>query len=135
MSDGENPPEEIGWRFEVDPTAGELRLEHAESDTIYVLDAEGGLRVPGDAGGDLDALRETLASVLRSDGGDYEAVTDGGQSAGNCTVECDETTGEVIIESDSKISLDAPTIELSSATTTVDASGVLTLQGGVIKLN
>jgi len=135
MSDGENSPETIGWRFEVDSTAGELRLEHTESDTIYVLDAEGGLRVPGDAGSELDALQETLAAAFRPGENDDEAVTDGGQSAGGCTVECDETTGEVIIESESKISLDAPTIELSSATTSVNASGVLTLQGGMIKLN
>ena len=121
----------LGWRLDVDEAAGELRLEHAASETTYVLDADGGLHVPGDADveADLEALRETLAP--RREG---EAMTDG--SGSRCAVECDEATGEVTIESDSKISLSAPTIELASrGNLSVDASGVLTLEGALIKLN
>lgn len=145
MSGEDGSPEEIGWEFEVDPAGDELYLEHAASDTTYVLDAEGGLRVPGEAdvGSELNTLRETLTAPLRADGDEREAVTDGGQT-GPCSIECDETTGEVTIESDADISLesrgtislDASQIELSAdGNAVVDASGVLTLQGALIKLN
>lgn len=138
MSNEDNQLAALGWRFDVDADAGELHLEHAASGTHYVLDAAGGLRVPGDAAaaGDVAELQKTLASALDASTDDREAVPDGGQSTGRCTIECDETTGEVTIESDTKISMQAPTIDVSaSGNTTIDTNGVLTLQGALIKLN
>ena len=137
--------EAIGWTIDLDVTAGEIHLEHGQSGSTYVLDADGGLRVPGetDVGAELGGLRETLVSALQASEADHEAVTDGGQ-AGGCTIECDEATGEVTIESDtdisiesrSSISLDAPQIELAAdGNATLEASGILTLQGSLIKLN
>lgn len=145
MSRGDGALGETGWDCDVDAATGEVHLEHAESGTTYILDADGGLRVPGDTdvGSELDTLRETLTAALHSDGGGHEAVTDGGQT-GRCTIECDETTGEVTIESDTNISMesegtisfDAPQINLSAdGNVTVDANGVLTLQGALIELN
>lgn len=144
MSGGLDSTGEIGWQVDVDGEAGEVRLEHPASGSVYVLDADGGLRVPGDSAvdGDLDALRETLLSALASSD-DPVAVTDGGQSTGNCTIDCDPSTGavtiesgtDVTIESDTRISLDAPEVDVSSSTTSVNASGVLTLQGALVKLN
>ncbi|MFQ3283946.1 MAG: hypothetical protein ACI9TI_000813 [Natronomonas sp.] len=135
----------IGWEFDVDSTTGEIHLEHTESGSAYILDADGGLRVPGnvDVGSELGALQETLTAALRADGPEHRAVTDGGQ-AGRCNIECDETTGEVTIESETDISmksggtisLAAPQIELSAdGNATVDANGVLTLQGALVELN
>jgi hypothetical protein len=145
MSGGEESPSDIGWDFEVDATAGELHLEHAESGTEYILDADGGLRVPGDAniGSELDELQETLTAALPAEKGTYKAMADGGQT-GRCNIECDETTGAVTIESDTDISMEsggtislaAPQIELSAdGNVTMDANGVLTLEGALIELN
>jgi hypothetical protein len=131
---------ELGWRIEVDTAEGELYLEHAETDTTYVLDADGGLRFAGepDIESGLDALWETLAAVDDGDaepGAERTALTDGG-SATNCTLECDENTGEVTIRSDTRITLDAPVIEMASrGTMSLQASGVLSLEGALIQLN
>jgi hypothetical protein len=140
VSNSDTSLHELGWRITVDTTEGNLYLEHAETDTTYVLDADGGLQLAGepDIEDGLDALRETLAAV---DNGDTEveagqtALTDGG-SAANCTLECDENTGEVTIESDTRITLDAPVIEMSSqGQMSLQASGVLSLNGALIQLN
>ncbi|WP_254838202.1 hypothetical protein [Natronomonas marina] len=136
MSDGGETIDAAGWRLAVDRDAEEIRLEHAESGSEYVLDADGGLRVPGDGevGDDLGALRETLAAAL--DGPSPRAVADGGQAAGNCTVECDESTGEVTIESDTRIRMAAPVIDIeSTGNATVSTDGVLTLEGALVRLN
>mgnify|MGYP000429755834 CR=1 FL=1 len=140
MSGSDTPLHELGWRIEIDAAERELYLEHAETDTTYVLDADGGLRLAGesDIKEGLDALRETLAAVDDGDaetGAEQTALTDGG-SATDCTLECDETTGEVTIESDTRITLDAPAIEMASqGNISLQASGVLTLEGALIKLN
>lgn len=136
MSDGGDTIDAGGWRLEVDRDAEEIHVEHAESGNEYVLDADGGLRVPDDGavGDDLDALRETLAGALGEPS--RRAVADGGQAAGNCTVECDENTGEVTIESDTKIRMEAPMIEIeATGSTTVSTDGVLTLEGALVRLN
>jgi hypothetical protein len=137
MSAGEDSPAALGWELDVDAAAGELTLHHPESGGTYVFDAEGGVRIPGDSDveSDLATLREALTSALRESGTDREAVTDGGQSTSGCTIECDDATNEVTIESDSKISLSAPAIDLSADTATLATSGVLTLQGALIELN
>ena len=139
MSSSDAPFHELGWRITVDATEGKLQLEHVETDTTYVLDADGGLQLAGepDVEDGLDALRETLAAV---DGGaepgaERTALTDGG-SAANCTLECDEDTGEVTIESDTRITLDAPVVEISSrGELSIQAGGVLSLDGALILLN
>lgn len=136
MSDGGDTIDAGGWRLEVDRGSEEIHLEHPESGNEYVLDADGGLRAPGDGevGDELGALRETLAGAL--DGTERRAVADGGQTAGNCTVECDENTGEVTIESDTKIRMEAPVIEIeATGNTTVRTEGVLTLEGALVRLN
>lgn len=137
MSAGEDSLAAIGWELDVDTAAGELHLHHAESGGTYVLDADGGIRIPGDADvdGDLATLREVLTTALPETGSDREAVTDGGQTTSGCTIECDEATSEVTIESDSKISLSAPVIDLSADTATLETTGVLSLEGALIKLN
>lgn len=135
MSGGEDSLAAIGWELDLDAAAGELHLHHAESGRTYVLDADGGIRIPGDADGDLSMLREALTSALQETGNDREVVTDGGQSTSGCTIECDETTKEVTIESDTKISLSAPVIDFSANTATLETSGVLSLEGALIELN
>jgi hypothetical protein len=130
----ERGPAAVGWQLEVDAEAGELRLEHEASGNEYVLDADGGLRVPGgsEVGEELGVLREALAGVL---GEERTALPDGGQSS-RCAVECDDATGEVHIESDTGIRLDAPVIEVKSdGNTSVNAGGVLTLEGSLVRLN
>ena len=136
MSDSDTPLHELGWRIEVDAAEGNLYLEHAETDTTYVLDADGGLQLAGDPDctDGLTALRESLAAV---DGAPpaRPALPDGG-SAANCTLECDPTTGEVTIESDTGITLDAPVIELASqGKMSLQTNGVLSLEGALIQLN
>lgn len=140
MSNSDTPLHAFGWRVTVDAAEGKLYLEHAETDTTYVLDADGGLQLSGEPGVEdgLDTLLETLAGV-DDDGAEREtergALTDGGSTA-NCTLECDENTGEVTIESDSRITLDAPVIEISSrAQMSLQAGGVLSLDGALVRLN
>jgi hypothetical protein len=120
--------DELGWQLDVDADADEIRFEHVDTGNAYVFDDEGNLRVAGDEeiGGDIEALRRTLAAAL--DGESSDALSDGTFGTGGCRVECDEGSGEVTIRSDAKISLAAPVIELS-------ASGPLTLDGAIISLN
>jgi len=128
--------EAVGWRVTVQPAAGEIRLEHDATESVYVLEEDGGLRVPGGADADVDpaALQAALTGAL-DDAPTGRALPDGGQAAG-CTVDCDEATGEVTIESDTKISLDAPVVDIAaSGTMNVTAAGVLTLLGAIVKVN
>lgn len=143
-------PEHLGWRLDVDHHGGELRLEHGESGRTFVLDADGGLRVPGegDIGADLQELRTALASALEPADRDAPAA----QQGSTCRVECDETTGDVTIEGSGTISLAAPVIEIaadaqlelsvsgqldvsSDGTARMTADGPLQLEGAVIHLN
>lgn len=132
MSSGGKTFDAVGWRVTVQPGAGEIRLEHEATGSVYVLDEHGGLRVPGSAAADVDpeavqaALGDALEAAGRArrvsdaDNGRERAIPDGGQAQG-CAVECDETTGEVTIESDTKISLDAPTVDIDAEDISLDA--------------
>ncbi len=136
MSDGGKSFDAVGWRANVEPDAGEIRLEHDATGSVYVLDADGGLRVPGEANAGVDpaAVQAALESAVEA-GPPRRAMADGGQS-GRCAVECDEATGEVTIESDTKISLDAPVVDIASGSnTSVTSSGVLTLRGALVQVN
>jgi hypothetical protein len=106
-----------GWQLVSDPEAGAVHLEHVDSGHSYVLDDEGGVRVPGseDIGGELRALRSTIASERE----DSTTVTGSGIdtqaeiSAETCTVQCDGETGEVTIRGATVISVDAPVVDVS----------------------
>lgn len=142
MSVDGGSPEDIGWQIDVDEEAEELRLEHPASGSIYRLDAEGGLRVPGDGPEDVEAagealqeLQATLASALdvEQQHSDASAASESAQST--CQVECTQR-GEVVIESDTKISLAAPNIDISAdAQLTTTSAGLLTLQGSLVQIN
>lgn len=147
MSGDDTTVEAVGWRVTVQPDAGEIRLEHEATGSVYVLEGDGGLRVPGgaDAGVDPATVRAAIGEALASAetgpastgraGQRGRALPDGGQATG-CTVECDDATGEVIIESDTKISLDAPVVDIAaSGNMDVTSSGLLTLQGSIVKVN
>jgi hypothetical protein len=141
MSVDGGTPEDVGWQVEVDAEAEELRLEHGASGSVYRLDAEGGLRVPGESSGTEDAgealqeLQSTLASALEAEQRDRDSSTAEENLQSSCRVECNQQ-GEVVIESPSKISLEAPTIDISAAgQLTATSSGILTLQGSLIQLN
>lgn len=119
--------EEIGWRIEIDGEEEELLLEHFETGNTFIFDAEGNLTVPGDGdiGGDLRELQTLLSSALEGEDDD--------QSLEDCSIDCD---GPISIESEQSITLDAPNIELSAdASLTAETSGVMSLQGGLLKLN
>lgn len=140
MSESGGTPEDVGWQFDVDADAEELRIEHAASGSAFVLDADGGLRVPGEAadvedvGAELHELRSTLASALEAEPGTVER-RDEADVQSSCRVECNQR-GEVVIESPSRISLDAPVIDISSdGQLTATSKGVLTLEGALIQLN
>lgn len=157
MSDHQTDFAALGWRCAVDPESEQLHLEHAESDTSYVVDADGNLTVPGGGtvDGTLDDLQATLTSALAGDGGaDGHAIAgdDAATQAGSCNIDCDSATGEVTIESDTSITLDAPSIEIdasnqldlssgpllsvsSDGNAEVEADGVLGLEGALIQLN
>lgn len=81
----------------------------------------GGLRVPGetpagsdDAGAALQELQSTLASALETEQRDRDGDIAAEDLQSSCRVECNQR-GEVVIESDSKISLDAPTIDIAAS--------------------
>jgi len=142
MSVDGGSPEDIGWQIDIDDEAEELRLEHAGSGSVYRLDAEGGLRVPGEGPEDLEGagealqdLQSTLASALEAEQqrSDASAASEPAQSS--CRVECNQQ-GEVVIESPTRISLEAPHIDISAgAQLTTTSAGVLTLQGSLVKIN
>lgn len=150
QTDGDYDFRDAGWGLTVDPEADELTLEHIESATTYVFDAAGNLTVPGDpdAGGDISALQETLAAAM--EGNDQGTTSQ--QTSPQCAIECDESTGEVTIESQDSITLDAPAIDITAGNSlmvessgnldvsaagngTLTSTGVLTLNGSLIKLN
>lgn len=158
MTNGGETLEACGWRVAVDRAAGEIHLEHEESGDEYVLDGDGGLRVPGGgtAGGDLEAMRDRLAAAL-DDGSYGPAVPDGG-TVQDDHVEYDENSRTLSLSSPDRIRLDASTIELTGTDVTVDgvtvgieasgsldldatgqanisSSGVLSLDGSLITLN
>lgn len=144
MSDSENDDvEALGWRLDVDAEADELRLKHAKSDTAYILDARGNLTIVGDGdiGDEIRELQELLASALAGDGNDVTA--DGEQRAAGCAIECDESTEAMTIASDTKITMEAPNIEVAAGQLDVDADGAaelsaagsLTFEGAIIELN
>lgn len=129
--------EAVGWRFALDQDAEEMHIEHEGSDTSLVLDDTGDLRMASDQhlDGELTELHSILAAALE------DAAAEGGpdsvqaQTSG-CRVECDQSTGAVVIESDTKVTIDAPQIELSAAgTLDIEANGILSIQGSLIKLN
>lgn len=129
--------EAVGWRFALDEDAGEIHVEHVASETSLVLDKAGDLRVTGDQrlDGDLTELHSALASALSDAAEEKEAESTEAQTAG-CRVECDQSTGAVRIESNRKVTIDAPRIELDAdGNLDIAASGVLRLQGSLIQLN
>lgn len=132
-----------GWRLDHDDDADELWLEHLDSGATYVLDAEGQLTVVGEEApsGELRELQATLAAAMAEDEQDGANVNARGPAG--CAVKC-ESNGEVTIESNQKITMDAPTVEVSAqakldlasnGTAEVSSSGPLTLQGAIIQLN
>lgn len=158
MSDQQTDFAALGWRCAVDPESEQLHLEHAESDTSYVVDADGNLTVPGGGSvdGALEDLQATLSSALAGGSADgHEETVDASAAAAqsaNCSIDCDSATGEVTIESDASITLDAPTIEIDAgsqlelssagqltlagtAAAEMTSNGVLTLDGALIRLN
>ncbi len=152
--------EAAGWRLDVEGDA--LRAEHLDTGNEYVFGGDGSLTLPGDSGTEVAALQAALASGLAEERASGEAaVGDDGdraasddladesaagvkqQSAG-CRVECDQQTDEVIIESPTKISLDAPEVEVSgedrvnvssSGSLNLSAAAVMNLRGAIINLN
>lgn len=134
--------EELGWIVQVDQEEDVLRLIHVDTEHTVVLDADGDLTVPGDGdiGGTLRELQTVLTSALERYGGE--------EPTGPCDIDCEEA---VSISSDTRIALDAPTIELSAdadlalegthiaahadGNFDADASGVLSLQGSLLELN
>lgn len=113
------------WDLAVDDDAGELHIEHAESGNEYVFDSDGALRVPGDGdvGDELHDLRDALASTLEG-GEDGQAQV----SQDGTGVEIDRETGELIIQSNRKITLDAPEIELTTGETLAISGGEVTVE-------
>ena len=108
------------------------------------------LRVEGDADLVLSVSGEGGAVRIETPGG-HEVVLDDAEestsvsvedSAGN-SVELDSTTGEVSISANSKITLDAPAVDISaganldvdsSGTASISSSGLLTMDGALVDL-
>jgi len=98
--------EESGWRIDVD--GGEVRAEHPDSGQTYVFDAEGEVRAP--EGDTTDSGTGGDGVVAQTDTGGLEEAN---TTASACTVECDETTGEVIIYGESGVSMRASAIDIA----------------------
>ncbi|MFB6228170.1 MAG: laminin B domain-containing protein [Halobacteriales archaeon] len=87
--------EDAGWQIDVE--GGEIHAEHVDSGQTHVFDAEGGVHAPD--GETTDSGTGTLEAA--------STVT------GACTIECDETTGEVTVHSENGISMQAPAIDIA----------------------
>lgn len=125
---------EAGWGLSIEADGDELHVEHIESATTYVIGDDGSLTVPGGnpPDGNLHELQGALASALDDEG--QEAAAPAGTA--QCSIECDEETGEVTIRSRSSITLEAPDIQVrSTGNATVESNGVLALEGSLITLN
>lgn len=110
-ADGDNDVRRITSRsghhltFDDDESAGNVVIETAAGHTIELSDASGS---------------ETITI----------------EDTGGNSIVFDSTSGSLSITGATKLSVDAPAIELSSnGNVTIDASGVLTLRGALIKLN
>ena len=136
--------DEIGWQLDVDTEAEEIHLEHHGTGDSFVLDADGSFRVSGNGvtGEDLRELQEKLAAATVSNSG-VDSSAENILDSNHCRITCDET-GTLSIEADRKIDIEAPQMELSSDATfdincrahaSIEAEGVLTLNGAQIHLN
>lgn len=156
--------EGLGWEVSVDDDAGELHIDHPEADASYVLDEDGGLRLPAgeDVGEDLHALRERLAGALDEEDSTAEEATESGattslgddgatepQTDDDWTSKCDgaiaclDGGSSLKIQPTSRLEIDAPTVSISAnvleieskGNATLDAAGVIKLDGSLITLN
>ena len=106
----------------------DVRTIRSESDhqlTFDDSDSEGNVEITTSAG----------HTILLDDssGGEKITIED---SAGQNTIEFDATQGTLDISGGSKLSLEAPAMELKAdGNITVDASGVLTLEGALVRIN
>ena len=86
---------------------------------------DGGVEIETDAGHTI-TLDDTS-------GGETITIED---TSGSNTIEFDATAQSLSIEAGTKLTIEAPQVELKSdGNMTIDASGVLTLKGALIKLN
>lgn len=86
---------------------------------------DGGIHIVTDAGN----------SIVLDDESGGEAVRIEDASRSNA-IEFDATANELSIEAGARLSIQAPEIDISAAgNVTIDASGMLTLDGAIIKLN
>lgn len=102
--------EDLGWTLEVDDRRGELSLIHHRTERRYVFDEAGNLTIPGDGdiGGEITELHELFAT----------AFEDEGESTGPCDISCEQP---VTIESEQRISLDAPAIDIAGRSVELSA--------------
>ncbi len=131
MSDRRDGLEKIGWEIDPDGEAGEVHLEHVDSGRTYVLGSRGEIRVPGEGsvGEELRELREALASEADPDG--QGAMTESSVGVAPSGIERDADTDAVTIESDTSISLAAPTIDVAGIDPVeVSSPGGVTVSGG-----
>jgi hypothetical protein len=122
------------------PDAGSLNVE-ADGDLVLSVSGEGGA-VRIETGGGHE--------IVLDDGGESESLSVE-DSAGN-SVEMDATTGEVSVSATERITLDAPTIELSAdaelnivsegavnlesdGNASLKSSGLMSLDGAIVQLN
>lgn len=120
---GDQPPPE-------DNSSGdnEVRTITSASDHRVTLDdssSEGKVEITTAAG----------HTILLDDSTGSEKITIEDE-AGQNAVEFDAVAGELSIEGGTKVAVDAPTLELTSnGNITVDAKGVLTLKGSLVRIN
>jgi len=116
---------DAGWRLDVDAEAGQLRFEHVDSGEAYAFDDDGDLIIPGEGGGGGDVEASALDASAE---GALDAAATGTGVAG---IRCDEETGELIIESDTAVSMAAPTIDVSGeGLIEIFSPGGVTVSGG-----
>jgi uncharacterized protein involved in type VI secretion and phage assembly len=86
---------------------------------------DGGVEIETDAG--------HTVTLDDTSGGETITIED---KSGSNTIEFDATKQSLSIEAGTKLTIEAPQVELTSdGNMTIDASGVLTLKGALIKLN
>jgi hypothetical protein len=134
MADPIEEIEDAGWQVTVDDGAGEVRLDHADTGSAYVLGPEGGLRVPGEGNVEtaLHDLQGTVASALDGDGGRPSGgLVESGVEVDSSGIERDDATDAVTIESETRVSLRAPIVEVSGIDPVeISSPGRVDISGG-----
>lgn len=120
---GDQPPPE-------DNADGENTVKTIKSDSEHTITLD-----DDDSAGKVEITTSGGHTITLDDSSGAETITIE-DSSGQNTIEFDATKGSIAIESGTKLSVDAPNLEFTAdGNISIDASGILTLNGTLVRIN